>query len=342
MNNKEVRKYVLIGAFLVLLFASYLIVKPFINTLLAAFILAYIFHPWYKKLNKRVKSEYLSAFLVTLLAVIIIVLPLVVIANLIIKEALAAYSSDLVSSASNLLETTIHSQPELNQVIGASVERGVAFVANAAGGILVSIPARIFHFLIAIYAFFYLLITGETVVKKVKQTFPFQNKEKLFTYLGETTYGVIYGIFLIAVVEFIIASIGFWLIGVPSPLLWAVLVGILGLIPFLGPGILWIPYTIIAAILGLYTLAVGMLIVGVTLTLTDTFARGFVIGKKIKMHPVMIVIGVVGGVGVFGVIGLVVGPLLLSFLTVIIEGYYDHHSTHAKHDPPKLLEKLKE
>ncbi|MFA4886799.1 MAG: AI-2E family transporter [Candidatus Nanoarchaeia archaeon] len=321
MERRDVYKYGWFIVLVLLFYISYLVIKPFINALIASFILAYIFHPWYKRLKEKIKSDFWSAFLITALAIVIIGLPVVFLANTVVQEASAAYESGALDKASLFVTNLVGSNPEWKDTIYSFLSKAITAMTTFATEFLVSIPSKIFHAVIAVYAFFYMLLAGERTVQKVKDNLPLKDKERMVDNLGETTYAIVYGIFIIAVVEFILASLGFRIIGVGSPVLWGLVIGVLGLIPFLGPALVWIPLAIIKFVEGSLGMAVGIVIVGVMLTLIDTFGRAWIIGKKSKMHPVMIVLGIVGGVGVFGFMGVVAGPVLLSFVTGLVEEY---------------------
>ena len=320
MDGKEIRKYTLIALFLALIYVSYLIVKPFVSALLASFVLAYIFHPLYIKLYEKIKNQYVASLIVCIIVIVLIVVPVLVTASLVIREAGSVYNSNAIDSVNKYVESL--GNKELAGLVGGSISKGLVYVANLAGEFIFKIPGKIFHFIIAIYAFFYLLIIGQGFVEKVKATIPFREKDRLFRHLGETTYAIVYGIFIVSVAEFVIATIGFRVVGLHAPLLWGLVIGLLALIPFLGPGLVWIPFSAVGLVQGRYGFAIGMVIVGVLLSLIDTFVRAWVIGKKIKLHPVLVVIGVIGGVGIFGFIGVIVGPLMLSFVSVVIEEYF--------------------
>lgn len=322
MEKKELQRYVFFALFILLIYISYLIVKPFVSAILASFVLAYMFHPLYKRLNAKLKRNSLSAFIISVLVVILIVLPLIAIANAIIREAADAYRSGAVTTVTTYVTNLVGNNPEVNTLVSNFFARALVSISNLASQAVVTIPSKIFHFLIAIYAFFHLLIIGERVVEKLKTNLPFKNKEKLVKSLGDTTYAIVYGIFIIALVEFIIAAVGFKILGIKAALLWGLVIGIFGLIPFLGPGLVWVPMALIKGAQGEYALAIWVVILGVMLTLIDTFGRPWIIGRRIKMHPVMIVIGVIGGVALIGFIGVIIGPLLLSFVSTVISDYY--------------------
>ncbi len=321
IEKREVRGYILCALFLALIYVSFLIVQSFLSAIFSSCVLAYIFHPVYKSLNKKIKSKQVCAFFVSALMVVVIVLPLLILGNLIIKEAVSAYNSELILSADNILQKVFGSNSDLSSLVSNFISKALTYITKQAEDFIVSIPSKVFGFLIVIYAFFYLLISGESLVEKLKLALPFKEKEKLVRNLGETTNAIVYGIFVIALAQFVIASLGFEVLGISNPLLWGLVIGIFGLIPFLGPALVWIPFMVMNLLRGNYSTAVWITILGITLSLIDNIGRSWIIGKKSKMHPVVVLVGLIGGAALFGIVGVVVGPLVLSFVSVVVSEY---------------------
>ncbi len=321
MEKKELEKYVVIIFLLILIYLCYSILKPFLNALLASAILAYLFHPLFLKINEKVKNRYISSGLTTALVVILIVLPLVGVINVLIREASNAYHSGAVNAVSSFITSAL-GDVEVGSITSSFLSRAINYLVNWASDFVVNIPTTILRAIILVYALFHFLMSGESIVEVIKEHLPLKNKEKVMKQLGETTKGVVYGVFVIALVDAILTSIVFRMLGLNNSLLWGLLVGILAILPLLGTGLVWIPFAILEGIKGNYTAVIILLSLGVALTLIDYLGRPWIIGKKTTIHPLVVYLGVAGGLYVFGITGLIVGPLCLSFLAICIEEYY--------------------
>jgi|SRR3989344_185114 len=320
MHKKDIKRYLVIALLIILVFISYLIIKPFITAIIAAAILSYIVYPVHKKLS-QITNNTISAALITLLIIIIILLPMISITKTVIKESAAIKSSETVKATIESVTSYIE-ESNYDNLIKDSISKSTEFIQIKASKFLLDLPLKIFTFLVTIYAFFAFLLLGEETIKKLKKLIPAQNKEEIITNIKYTTNGIIYGMFITALLQFIIAFIAFKIIGTSAALLLALIIGFLAFIPMLGPVIIWLPYTIIELAKKDYTSAIILLILGAILFLVDSILKAKIISSHAKLHPVIIIIGIFGGIMLFGIVGLVAGPVILSILATITESYY--------------------
>ena len=320
MNRKEVEKYILISLVVLVIFVCFLIIKPFINVILVGIILAYVFHPFYKKLVLKLKNKYVASIITLLLILIILILPLVLLTDAIVKESVLLYKSGTLEKVSDFTLKLFGSSVAVNEYLEKSIESSVGYLNKIATNFIISIPNKILTFFIMLFIIFYTLLHGEEYLKKIKGLIPIKNRDKIINYMGKTTRALIYGLFLIAILELLVTAIGFKIVGVSTPILWGILVAILAFIPIVGPAIVWVPLTLIE-FFNSGEKAIGILIVGIILTIIDNVFRPHIIGAKAGIHPVISLVGVLGGLKLFGIAGIIIGPLLLSLLVSIIEVY---------------------
>jgi predicted PurR-regulated permease PerM len=130
------------------------------------------------------------------------------------------------------------------------------------------------------------------------------------------------GIPLVALIQGVIALIGFLIFGVPDPFFWFVITAIGSMIPFVGTAIGIIPVTILLLSQGMEWQAIAILTYGVVVVgSTDNLVRLYILEKLASVHPLITLLGVVVGVPLFGFIGLIFGPLLISLFILILKIY---------------------
>ncbi|MBQ4820552.1 AI-2E family transporter [Aquimarina sp. MMG016] len=130
------------------------------------------------------------------------------------------------------------------------------------------------------------------------------------------------GIPLVAIVQGIVALIGFLIFGIEDPLFWFVIVIVGSMIPFVGTIIGILPVFIITHSIGNVFQAWGILIYGlVVVGFSDNLVRLYVLQKLDNVHPIITLIGVIVGVPLFGFIGLIFGPLLISLFLIVVQIY---------------------
>ncbi|MFQ5620928.1 MAG: AI-2E family transporter, partial [Candidatus Nanoarchaeia archaeon] len=141
--------------------------------------------------------------------------------------------------------------------------------------------------------------------------------------------GVIYGSLVIALIQGALGALGFMIFGVGSPILWGLVMSLFALVPFIGTPIIWGPAGLLLVIDGfvdgqtnLVAKGIGLLIYGtLVISTVDNILKPKLIGKKAKIHPIVVLIGVLGGLSLLGFVGFVVGPLVLALFEALIEVY---------------------
>ncbi len=344
---KTYSKYVFLVIFLILLYVCFLIIKPFIPAILTSIVITYIFYPLYKALYKKTKKKTLSSLIITILIILIITIPIVFILNAIVREAYAssAYIKQLLNKGSafdvecetgnlcNLLKTLkeLTTNPSIQSYVQDAIRRITSFISNSVSKFIFSAPRRILDIFIMFFLIFYLFKDGERFVNKIKYLLPLKTKhrKRIIEQFNSIISAVIYGYILMAVIQGLVAIIGFFIFKIPNPILWGLATMIAALLPFIGTTIIWLPmslYFIISGYLqgasgliwkGVFLLLYGILIIGSV----DNIIRPKFISITAKIHPIIALLGVLGGLLIFGFVGIFIGPLVLALLMTFIDIY---------------------
>ncbi len=340
--KKDFQKYILLICFALAALLAYLVVRPYLIVILTSIIIAYIFYPVYLWLYRKVKVKNIAALIVLLIVIIIVAVPVFVIANALIREVTSLYVSYRQSIAEGaLLETgevsildtiNIYLSGILSEAyIARSVENFSSAIISKVSGFVMSVPKMLFNFFIVLFLVFFMLKDGQQALLKLKDYLPLKKNynEKISHKLSSTTRAIIFGHFLTAVIQGICATIGFYIFGVTSPLFWGLVTTVACMIPFVGAPVVWIPLGLVRIITGIAAshtpdifIGIGILIYGaVVISTIDDIVKPKIIGSQAKVHPAVILIGVLGGISLFGVIGIVAGPLVLSVFAAFAEIY---------------------
>ena len=319
MEKEKISK-ITIGLILLLLaYISYLIVKPYLITILTSAVLAYLFFPIKKKL--KIPSNTISALLVLLIIIVIAVLPLSLLTKSLIDESITVYNSRIIDTGVAQITEFVNNNQEVEEILTESTKTGLSYLASTLSKSVLSLPSTLLNILIGFYMIFYILASGEKIAKFIKKQTPIKNKEKILKHINDAIHSIVHGTLITAVIQFVIAAIGFKILGIQSPILWAFIIALLAFIPFAGSTLVWVPMLIIEIILGKYPEAIGVLIIGIIVSSIETFLRPKIIGSKAAIHPTIVLIGALGGITVFGIIGIIIGPIILSAFTIILQDY---------------------
>jgi predicted PurR-regulated permease PerM len=171
---------------------------------------------------------------------------------------------------------------------------------------------------------YYMLMNAKYMEKSLRQMVPLK-QESINMIEFETVHMVkanAIGIPLVGLVQGLGAAIGYWIFGVENVFMWAFLSGVFSMIPFVGPAVVWLPLSIWLFSTINPGQGIGLVIYSLVVTANvDNLARMTILKKIGDVHPVITVLGIIVGLNLFGFWGLIFGPLLISYLLLLIKIY---------------------
>jgi predicted PurR-regulated permease PerM len=156
-----------------------------------------------------------------------------------------------------------------------------------------------------------------------------KTKRRLVAEFGKIAHTVIYAQLFVALVQGIVGTIGFYMFGVPFPIILGVVLAFCALIPMIGTGIIWLPASLYLILSGYFShnpwvlgKGIGLLLYGAFIISTiDNILLATIVQAKTRVNPVTVIIGVIGGAIMFGIIGIFIGPILLPLLITYFETF---------------------
>ena len=323
----------LVGVFILAIF----IFRPFIYALALAAIFAVVFQPLYQKILK-IFGQYhgLASFITTLIIIIFILTPLILLGIQIFKEASQLYFSltdnsgkeailnvfhDIIDRVHQLIPETSNFSFDLEQY----VKQFATWLIQHLGAIFSNVAKMLVSTFIFLLAFYYFLKDGQELKKTIISVSPLADfeDETIFNKLELAINSVVKGNLVIALIQGTVAASGLAIFGVPNPVLWGTVAAITALIPGIGTSLVMIP-AVLYLFLGDQILpATGLLLWGiVAVGLIDNFLGPKIVGRGMKLHPLLVILSVLGGITLFGPIGFILGPLSLSLFCALFEIYF--------------------
>lgn len=322
-RNSRAYKYILIGLIILLAVILFREAQPYLGGFLAAFALFSILKGQMAKLvEKRKWSRGLSATIIVLGTLIFILIPVTVIGFL-AADTISGIEIDPMAITTALNDFARNVEERLD--IRIFTPENLSFVPRAGTSlmqILVSgLSSMLINSVVAIFVLYFMLVSYDTLGGVILEMLPFHEENK--SILREETKSIILsnamGIPVVAITQGILAYLGYMFFGVNNPLVYAVLVAFTTIIPVVGTSLVWAPIGISAIlqgdiVRGILLLAYGLLVIGGS----DAILR-FVLQKKLaNIHPLITFFGVIIGLSMFGFWGIIFGPLLISFLILLI------------------------
>jgi predicted PurR-regulated permease PerM len=308
----------------ILLYAAFLITRPFLSALAWALALAIVFYPFYLQVLERIRHPNVAAGVCVAIVAFLVVGPAIIAGQQIATQAAstlekwregqvhkqveqALRDNRLLSRAYEWSSTRFNTSAAMNQAATTLGQKMTAFLTGSVTGLLV--------LLITFFFLFYFFRDGERGTHTLKSLLPLSPGEadRLLKRVQDTIQATVFGTLLVAAVQGALGGIIFWLLGLPAPVLWGVIMGLLAVVPVLGAFIIWIPAAIYLLLMGAWEKAVILTVWGiVVIGLIDNLLYPVLVGRKLELHTVPVFISMVGGLIVFGGAGIILGPLVLA------------------------------
>jgi len=340
----ERRLYVRLGGLLLLAVLCYIvwrIVTPLWQPLLWAVLLGALLAPWNLRLAQRLGGRtQLASSITTSLTVLLFILPVLAAAGAVtaqaaqllrrlerrVPELSKGTEIDLSrvpwldSSLAWLDANTSVSLAQLQGWLTEGLQRLLQVLMKSGGSVVMSALGTAVSFVVMLFVLFFVLRDGPALARQVVRMLPIEQRRRslLWQHLSDVTRAVFLGIGLTALAQGALLGVGFWIAGLPSPLVFGVIGVILALIPMLGPALLWVPAAIWLAIQGHHGYAIFLALWGsVVVSLVDNLLRPLLISGRAEVPTLAVFVGVMGGLAAFGFIGLFVGPIVLGLLVAL-------------------------
>lgn len=335
------------------LYLCWLMLRPFIDVLGWAAVLVIVFYPIHKRLAARIRRPGLSALASSSLVLIVFVVPLTFV--------IAALANELTGAAQNLpaqVAAFLENQAPLTRKISGwlhnrllvDTARSQTFIVeqlNNAGaallgqsmGLIGGIIGGIFKTFFVIFTMYYLFRDGDKFVRALPEVLPFEQSqsEVLINRVNEVVGAGVYGVVSIAMIQGLLSGLAFWVLGVPSPILWAVVTAFICMIPIAGSFFVWLPASIYLIMSAQWARGVGLILWGALVVSTiDNFLRPRLIKNQTKLHELFIFFSVLGGIRVFGLLGIVLGPVIFAVTLGLLETFSRNKeiaNLHSAHSP---------
>jgi predicted PurR-regulated permease PerM len=343
-GRDERRFWARLGAVLLLAALVYLvwrIVAPLWQPLAWALLLGSLLAPFNLKLAGRLGGRrQLASAITLLLTVLLFILPV------------AGVAGAVAAQAAQLLKQLEGRMPEVSQGLTLDLghvpwlERPLAWVdanttislaqlqgwlvegsrrllealVSSGGSVVMGALGTAASFILMLFVLFFVLRDGPAVAQQVVQMLPIEGRRRarLWQHLADVTRAVFLGIGLTALAQGILVGVGFWIAGLPSPLVFGVVAVLVSLIPMVGSALVWVPGALFLAARGEYGYAIFLAVWGaVVVGMVDNFLRPILISGRAEVPTLAVFVGVMGGLAAFGFIGLFMGPIVLGLLVAL-------------------------
>ena len=338
MNSPSLQRKSFLLLLIAVTIAFLAVLLPFYGAVFWGGILALLFAPVQRRLRNRwPKRRNLTALATLSLILFLVILPVALIAASLVRQATAIYgrisSGDLNFGKyarqvvvalpqwlrDQLQELGLLDLAGLQERLTDSAAQLGQYVAEHLAPQAINIGQNTLQFLVSfgimLYLLFFLLRDGPGLAAHIRRAIPLADEQKrhLLSKFATVIKATVKGNIAVAATQGALGGLILWALGIQSALLWAVLMGLLSLLPAVGAGLIWGPVAIYffatgAIWQGIVLVAFGVFVIG----LVDNVLRPLLVGKDTKIPDYVILISTLGGLSIFGLNGFVIGPLIAA------------------------------
>ncbi len=331
---------------LLVLYAAFLVLRPFLTPLLLALIVVTLTFDMYERLTARLRGRInVAASLMLLFITLVLAIPAALLVVMMVEQAIGLFQRLQTADfqqffASVQLERRMASlqrmapwlhveRIRLDDLLKNLVARIPGIVATQGSRLLAGFFGFFIGFLLMLLGSFVFYTKGAAMLRELRALSPFPDEynEKVFSKFRGVVDATFRGQFLTALAQGLVTGIGLAIAGVPAPLLWGSVAAIFSLIPMVGAAAVWVPSSIYLVFLAsqdtvgwwrpIFMIAWGVLVV----SLVDNLVRPLVMRSGVNMHPIILFFAILGGIQAFGFTGIFLGPLVFVLLVTLAEIY---------------------
>jgi predicted PurR-regulated permease PerM len=329
---------------LLVLYFSYLIIKPYLIDIFLALVLFFTARPLYLGLCRLLwQRKALASALTCLILLLLILIPLFSLMSIIASQALEFSSQVTRGMAGGQLWVWIAAKIDalkaylahlnlplppgdiqLEQIVRTVVISSSSFIYNNAIGLIKGFTYFFLDLLLVLFIAFFMFLQGDDFIAEIMKLSPLEaSYNQLILQETEATIkATLWGTVIVALVQGILGGLGFLVFRLPEPAFWGTVMIPAAVIPIVGSAVIWGPAAIYLLFTGHIAAGVGLIIWGgVVVSIIDNVLKPILMKGGGSTPSIFILFSILGGITYFGMIGFILGPLILSFLLSLLRIY---------------------
>jgi predicted PurR-regulated permease PerM len=329
---------------LLVLYFTYLIIKPYLIDIFLALVLFFTFKPLYRLITRALWGlQALASGLTCLFLALLICIPLFSLVSIIANQALefsSVVGKGLQSGhlwpwvsakISAVQEYLVHlnlplppEQIKLEQTVQTILKQASQFIYANAIGLIKGFTTFFLDLILVLFITFFLFLQGDDFIEEIKKLSPLEagHNEEILQEMEKTIKATLRGTVVVALVQGILGGVGFLLFGVPQAAFWGTLMVPAAVIPLVGSALIWVPAALYLFFQGALAKALGLfLFCLVFIGSVENLLKPLLMKGTRSTPSIFILFSILGGIAYFGMIGFILGPLILSFLLSLLRIY---------------------
>ncbi|MFA4875690.1 MAG: AI-2E family transporter [bacterium] len=329
--------------FMALVAAFLYMAAPLMKGAFLAFVIAVLFYPLYLLILRIFRQHnYLTAVVTAVICFAIVLLPLSLVIILLVTklvgfvtglaaEIQSGQFDPIIQSAGQTIDRWMAMLPggsdmtvDLRNAILTGVREAGAFLYQFSPHVLAKTAG--FAFDVVILAIFLVVFfaEGANLFAWLIQSLPMSAsyQREISRDIRTMISALLLGMIGTALAQGLLIGLGIWIAGFTNALMWGVIAILAAFIPIVGAALGYLGATAVLAAMGRWEAATAFFIYGIAIVSSvDNVLRPMLMGSRVRVHPILLFIALLGGVRLFGAIGVIAGPVLLAVFLASLRIY---------------------
>lgn len=317
----------------------------FVTDMVLGFLIAGGCRAYYLRLVEKLRGrEQLAAAIVTVVVAVLIALPTLWLITSLSRQAGTFYATFKLALSDEGVQQALRGEgwvgrhaaplaslvgveytPEaFREAMTAAAGTLASYLTTQLNSLVTNVLSAVYHFLLMLVVVFFGLIDGPGIKRRVFDLSPLPDheEERIVTTFRNVGGAILFGNGVGSVIQGVLGGLAMWVVGLPSPLFWGVIMTIFAFLPLLGIQLVSVPATIYLLMQGRFPAAIGLFaFCFVASMVAENVLKPRLMGARMQMHSMLIFFAVLGGISSFGLVGLLYGPLIAAFFLTIIDLY---------------------
>ena len=317
---------------------------PFLSILIIGAVISGITYPVYRYIQRIGKLKSSTASLITCLLIFcLLFIPIVFFVGSLTQQAYGLYQMARNAAISDQVNNLLRDTQVLEkanallanfdyELTGDELKNAVTEVAKFVGlflyeqarAIASNTLAFVINFILMLLVIYFLLIDGQHLVAYIVDLSPLPTDQEwmLIEKFKGMAGAILIGNGVGGVIQGGLGGLLFWIFGFPSAFLWGVIMGLLAFLPIIGIGLVLIPAAFLLFIKGRIAAGLFFIIFYFIISMgVEYLFKPRLVGQRVRMHPLLVFLAIIGGLKLFGILGIIYGPLVVTAFMTLAEIY---------------------
>lgn len=326
LSSENIKQIVLISSIVLLGYVIGSQLFAFFPGLLGAVTMYILMREYYFRIVVVKKwKKWIAATVFILGAILLFVVPILALLQLVLPKINNVITNvDQLTAVVNTLKTQLSNSSLPIRINSEQVMKVMEKVTSSVPVVLGATANMLTNTVLAFFLLYFMLTEGRRMEQTIQKYMPLKsrNVDDIWKATRVMVVSNAIGIPVLAASQGIVAIIGYMIFDVESPIMWGVLTGVFSVVPIVGCALIWAPLCVYLVATGHSPEALGLGIYSFVITgSVDNILRFTILKRLGDVHPIITALGIIVGVPLFGFMGFIFGPLLLSYLLLLIRIY---------------------